>query len=166
MPALHSARPKSNKDSKRCWVIAVNGIQYFRLRIERHIPSDRRSNFVRFPNVPRASECEASNSKRRMMIGDSQTDSIVVTQQLVLVHQLQPRVQVISVEKIDSRLGEVAVQVKDLASVILVIATPNQTRSPITSIKTTVVTYRCRCSSYVARFQWFRITQETVTDLN
>src|SRR5918999_1864277 len=101
-----------------------------------------------------------------MMFCDAQLLAIGIAQKLVLVRELQPRVDVIPIEKVEGRFSHVAIQVEDLAVVTFMISTPDQTRSPVSSFEPPVVTDRRRGPTNVARLQRFGIPQETVTHLH
>ncbi len=100
------------------------------------------------------------------MISNTQKRSIRRSQQLVLVRQFQTRVEIILIKEVHGRLGHVSIKIENLATVIFMIASPNQTRSPISTFERFVVGDRSRGASHITRCERFRIAQETVTDLH
>src|SRR6185369_6197342 len=101
-----------------------------------------------------------------MIVGNSETDAVSRAQQLILVRQFEPRVEVIPVQKLHRGFCHISIQVKNFAVVTFVISSPNQARSPVTTLKAPVVTDRRGGAANVSRLEGFGIPQKAMTHLH
>lgn len=83
---LHSAGTKTNKQSIRRRMLAINGSQNVRLRIEGHITANSGCDLFRTPEVPAPAEGKSAYPKRGVVICNCETHSIVVAEQLILIN--------------------------------------------------------------------------------
>src|SRR5687767_7851393 len=118
------------------------------------------------PNIANRAKSVGADSKGRVMIRYSQEGSIRSAQQLVLVRQLQTRVEIILIKEVHGRLGYVAIKIENLSIMIFMVAAPDQTRGPIPTIEWFVVGNRRCGASHIARLQGFRIAQQPMTHLH
>src|ERR1700754_4166492 len=87
------------------------------------------------------------------MCCDPEQRAIVVAQQFIAVHQFQPRVEIVLVEKVHCRLGSVAVEIASLTGRAHVVASPDERRRPIAAFEWPVVLQRSRRPANVS--VWF-----------
>ena len=127
-------------------MLAINPIQDRRFRIERHVAAYRHRHLLCIPNVARSAKCVRADTKRRVIIRDSQQSAITRPQQFVLVHQLEPSVQIILVYKVNGRFESVTIQIMSFAGVARVIASPDKRCGPVASPQG-----RLYCSDAVVR---------------
>src|SRR6185503_13951554 len=119
---------------------SINRVENRRLRIERNIAANRQRRLVRIPDIARAAGSVSADTKRRMMVRNTQTQPISRTQKLVFVGQFEPRVEIVSIEKLQSGFCHISVQVKNFPAVTFVVPAPDQTRGPVAACECLVVT--------------------------
>src|ERR1700737_4194125 len=97
-----------------------------------------------------------------MGVLDSQQCTIAGAEQFILVDQFKPRVEVVLVEKVDSRFSRVAVEIVPFTRRVTgVVASPDKSRRPVAAVKWFVVLHRCGCSMNVGgRVNCFGASQE------
>src|SRR6185369_7701411 len=145
---------------------SVNRVEDRRLRIERHVAADRDRRLFSVPNIARAAGCVSSDTERRMMVSDTETEAISIAQYRVFIRQFEARVEIVSIEKLHGGFCHISVQVENFAAVALVVAAPDQTRRPVAARERLVVTERSRRAAHVAGLERFRISQKSVTHLH
>src|SRR6266404_1448391 len=119
---FHFCRSDSQKKPPRNRMVAVKLIEYSRLRIERYVTANSHRHLIRIPDVPCPAKGVGTDAEARMLLRDPQTSTFSGPQQIVLIHQLQSRVEIVLVQEIDGRFSRVTVQVTDFSWTIQVIA--------------------------------------------
>src|SRR5215216_4537518 len=119
---------------------SINRVENRRFRIERNIAADRQRRLVRIPDIARAAGSVSADAKRRMMVRNTQTQPISRTQKLVFICQFESRVEIVSIEKLQSGFCHISVQVKNISTVTFMIAAPDQTRGPVATFYASVIT--------------------------
>src|SRR5688572_9406913 len=137
---VHLRGTQSEEDFPGHWICTINRIKNRRLGVEREIAADRERVLLRIPDIASAAESVGADAERRMVFGDAEPFPIVIAQELVFIDKFQPRVEIVSIQKVDRRFRYVTVQVEDLVVVAFVVTTPDQTRGPVSSLETSVVT--------------------------
>src|SRR6266498_4288678 len=102
-----------------------------------------------------------------MVLCNSQPGPIDCAQQLVLIHQLKARVQIVPIKEVDRRLERVAVQVMHFTGIAYVVASPDEGRRPVAMIEWLVVLDRGGYSPDVGVWlAGLRLTQEAIAYLH
>src|SRR4030095_6460518 len=86
----------------------------------------------------------------------------VLLKQPFLVDKLQPSVKIILIEEVHRRFKQVSIRV----AMTLVIAAPDQTRSPVAALPRAIVRNRGREPPQIARCERFRIDQMSIRELH
>src|SRR6266566_8663576 len=98
---------------------------------------------------------------------DSQQRAIGCAQQLVLINQLDPRVDVVFVHEVYCRFKSMAVQVVHFSGTAHVVAPPDESRGPVTTLEWQVVLYGGSTAPDIgSRLSSLRPAQETVAHLH
>src|SRR5438876_8556047 len=139
---VHLAGPNPQKELPAHGITSVNAIEKRRLRIEREVASNTQGDFVRIPDVAYAAKGICADAEGRMSLLDSEQRAICRTQQFILVHEFQPSVEVVLIEKVNRGFRGVSVQVCILTT--QVIPPPPKRRRPIAMIEWLVVLHRGR----------------------
>src|ERR1051325_770320 len=145
---------------------SINRIENRRFGIKSNVTANRQRRLLGIPDVARAAGGVRADAKRRMIVSDAETQTIGGAQKLVLIHQFESGVEIIPVQKFQSRFCHITVQVKNFAAVTFMISAPDQARSPVAAFEGAVVTDRRGRATHVAGFERLGIPEKAVTDLH
>ena len=136
---VHFARTNSQEQFPRDRIATVDAIQNRRLGVERQIAANSHRDFVVVENVSRAAKSVGADAETRIIIGEPQQRAITWAQQLILIHQFQSRIKIVPVAESCRRLKRITVQIVDLGWAAGMVPAPDESRSPIATMKRSVV---------------------------
>src|SRR5882724_3117616 len=101
-----------------------------------------------------------------MIVSYAQKRTVARREKFILVDQLQPRVHIVLVQKVNCRLERVTVKIVKLTRTTCMVKTPNKCGCPVPTVKWLVVLEGSGCPTNVnVRLLPLGTAQETVTYL-
>src|SRR6267378_2500729 len=102
-----------------------------------------------------------------MVILDSEERTITSPEQFILVNQLEPRVKIVLIKKVDGRFSRVAIEILHFTRTSVVVAAPDESRGPVTTLERLVVLHGSgRAPDVSSRRRRLWLPQETVAHLD
>src|SRR5918912_382823 len=114
MPAVaaHAIRAQAYEETIGGRMAAVDGVERGGLGIEGHVAADGHQQFFAGPHVARIAEGVRTDAKLWMRLKNAERGAVFIAEQVFLINQLQPCVDVISFEEVELRFRRVAVEME------------------------------------------------------